>query len=91
MTGLPLPGSGKEASQASSFCFGRTLAMPLTSSKAILHPKSCLEAGRATAQLIMALVSKTSLHDLPGPTRDLAGCSGLGTEEDIFGDTMTKE
>lgn len=61
MTGLPLAGSGEEASQASSFCFGRTLAMPLTSSKTILHLKNCLEAGRA-AQL-MVLVSKLALRD----------------------------
>lgn len=60
MTGLPLAGWGEEVSQTSSLCFGRTLAMPLTSSKIILYPKSCFEAGRATAKLIMVLVSKTN-------------------------------
>lgn len=62
MTGLPLAGLGEEASQASSFCFGRTLAMPLTSSKTVLHLKNCLEAGRAAAQL-MVLISKLALGD----------------------------
>lgn len=62
MTGLPLAGLGEEASQASSFCFGRTLAMPLTSSKTILHLKNCLEAGRDAAQ-VMVLISKLALRD----------------------------
>lgn len=91
MTGLPLAGSGEEASQASSFCFGRSLAMPLTSSKTILHLKNCLEAGRAAAQL-MVLVSKLALRESHRVCRAFSRCPGLGTEDlNVSGDSIIRD